>query len=122
MNQTELAADALLPCPFCGNGARMLKREIGIKGRANWDWWHSIQCAKCNAAVGYDDNRYRDKGDCARAWNTRTPDLAKMVDDMRVAKEALEKTQEPEPDWDAIRYALTRLKPYEKLFEKEGDR
>jgi len=64
--------EELKPCPFCGNGARMLKREIGIKGRNNWDWWHSIQCAKCNAAVGYDDNRYRDKNDAIKAWNTRT--------------------------------------------------
>lgn len=61
----------LLPCPFCGNGARLIKREVGIRGRANFDWWHGIQCAKCNASVGYDDNRYRDISDAKKAWNTR---------------------------------------------------
>ena len=81
----------------------------------------------------------------------RNPDLAKMVDDMRVAREALEKAVEAaenfpdihdgrvEPlqiiehlhEWEAkyltfgtvagAEKALTRLKPYEKLFEKEGE-
>lgn len=65
-NQRELK-----PCPFCGGWARMLNRSIGIRGRSGYDWWHSIQCAKCNAAVGYDDNRYRNKADAIAAWNTR---------------------------------------------------
>jgi hypothetical protein len=68
------------------------------------------------------------------------PDLAKMVEDLRVAKEALEgmfgdfiKVEMLRGDHTEVRkmvaerkekakQALTRLKPYEKLFEKEGER
>lgn len=66
------------------------------------------------------------------------PDLTKMVDDMRVAKEALEEInawglapecrssgqsgiKERSRVWTVLGSALTRLKPYEKLFEKEGE-
>lgn len=61
----------LLPCPFCSGNAKFLQRSIGIKGTMGHDWWHSIQCSRCNAAVGYDDNRYRDKQDAIKAWNKR---------------------------------------------------
>ncbi len=61
----------LKPCPFCGGNARIINRAIGIRGTNGFDWWHSIQCHLCNAAVGYDDNRYRDKNDAIKAWNTR---------------------------------------------------
>ena len=51
------------------------------------------------------------------------PDLAKMVDDMRLAKEALAQAKRAingREHTGFIDKALTRLKPYEKLFEKEG--
>ena len=48
-------------------------------------------------------------------------DLAKMVEDMRVVKEALEGIlPQGGTHYDHVRSALTRLKPYEKLVEKEG--
>lgn len=59
-------------CPFCGGNAHFLRREIGIHGRSNFDSWHGVQCKSCNAAVGYDDNRYRDKVDATKAWNIRS--------------------------------------------------
>ena len=63
------------------------------------------------------------------------PDLAKMVEDIRVAKEALQGLHDDNMDYltknhlggennhwmKGARESLTRLKPYEKLFEKEGD-
>ena len=61
----------LKPFPFCAAGARYVQRGVGIKGTAGYDRWHAIQCVKCNAGIGYDDNRFRDKGDAAKAWNTR---------------------------------------------------
>lgn len=68
---TNKQEHALKSCPFCGKSARMIQRSIGIRGTGGYDWWHGIQCAGCHAAVGYDDNRYRDKNDAIRAWNTR---------------------------------------------------
>lgn len=58
-------------CPFCGGNARFLKRAIGIQGTAGYDWWHCVQCVRCGAAVGYDDNRFREKYDAINAWNKR---------------------------------------------------
>lgn len=53
------------------------------------------------------------------------PDLAKMVEDMRMAREALESVLDEDEGYFArqelVRQALTRLKPCEKLFEKEGE-
>lgn len=55
-------------------------------------------------------------------------DLAKMVEDMRVASESIIEARRlidsvDNALADAFMYdALTRLKPYEKLFEKEGER
>jgi len=54
----------------------------------------------------------------------KAPDIAKMVEDMRVAKEALEFYRDfsfSDGGNKAIK-ALTRLEPYEKMFEKEGER
>lgn len=83
---------ALANCPFCGGPARFLKRAIGIKGTMSQDWWHSIQCARCNAAVGYDDNRYRDKADALKAWNTRATDaeITRLKDRVDALTAALE--------------------------------
>ena len=60
----------------------------------------------------------------------RNPDLAKMVDDMRLAVETLKIYANPDlfvsgyyiSGYMAAEETLTRLKPYEKLFEKEGER
>lgn len=70
-------------------------------------------------------------GDFIAAASRIAPDLAKMVEDIRVAKEALETCRtyydtsgyanEQKYDEDLIETALSSLKPYEKLFEKEGD-
>ncbi len=83
----------LKPCPFCGGNARMLRHELGIMGRSGYDWWHAIQCQRCNAAVGYDDNRYRDKSDAIRAWNTRapSPELTAANERIKVLEEGIHK-------------------------------
>jgi hypothetical protein len=106
-----LEADALLPCPFCGEvGYRHLKHRESVCCCNDDCWIYGIYMNE-------------------RAWNRRKPDLAKMVEDMRVAVETLKIYANRElfvggyypSGYLEAEQTLTRLKPYEKLFEKEVD-
>lgn len=110
-----LEADALLPCPFCG-GEAFVVSSIKITQPSRY----AVRCRDCLVETP----TCEDSAHIKQGWNNRAPDLAKMVEDMRVAKEALEMMQGymlPLGSAKLRDEALTRLKPYEKLFEKEGE-
>lgn len=74
--------EPLKSCPFCGGAAKFIKRSVGIPGTMGHDAWHAISCGGCNAGIAYDDNRFRDKDDAAKAWNRRSlldGDLSKKI-------------------------------------------
>ena len=68
---TSDVSEVLLPCPFCGSGARFVKHSAGVRGTMAFDSWDAVACAGCGATVGACDRRFRNKDDARKAWNTR---------------------------------------------------
>ena len=59
--------DVLKPCPFCGGEAEIIDPDDII----------SVQCKSCQCGT----NCYCDERSAIAKWNTRTPDLAALLDD-----------------------------------------
>lgn len=102
-----MTSEKLENCPFCGGHGKFIRREIGIRGTNGHDWWHSIQCGGCHAAVGYDDNRYRDKDDVIKAWNTRASTPCNCQKMRVILEQALtDDTGDKYNDYDTLYYAI----------------
>lgn len=93
-------------------------------GHGQWSDWVDCKGLKNQSNICECDSK--DTAEFIAAASRIAPDLTKMLDDMRVAVETLTQI---EHNLACERYvrefagkALARLKPYEKLFEKEGER
>jgi Lar family restriction alleviation protein len=86
--------DALRLCPFCGGAGTFVKHSAGIRGTAGFDSWHAVACKACGGTVGASDRRFRDKGDAAKAWNTRATAAAEAA---LAAKPVAEQDAQKEP-------------------------
>jgi Lar family restriction alleviation protein len=75
---TEQEQVQLLPCPFCGGEADILKAATNI-----CDYW--VTCANCGADGPWKDTR----AETIAAWNTRHTATAEALEAMREAREAL---------------------------------
>lgn len=79
----------LLPCPFCNEQAKFIKRVIGMPGTMGHDSWNAVKCSACEVVVGDDGRRFRTKDDAAKVWNKRfvaqsqAPQAARAILDTR---------------------------------------
>lgn len=66
----------LLPCPFCGGPAEIVKRDVEPQG----DPWYGkkvelfVECKDCSACLfdGYFHDGFYDEEKAVAAWNRRT--------------------------------------------------
>ena len=70
-----MSAENLLPCPFCGGGAVILRRTLGD----GWGDLYLATCQKCSAEGLGSSN----EAEAIAAWNRRTPQPDALPGDMR---------------------------------------
>lgn len=85
---TPTEAQSLLPCPFCGGAAKIIRTgSIG-------DRYIRVQCVSCGTSVG----ETRITLECINAWNHRTPPSSALGEEIRkLATELREKAMKATP-------------------------
>jgi Lar family restriction alleviation protein len=86
--QATKTSDKLLPCPFCGGGAELLK---GLCELDNY-----VMCLKC----GCKTKLYNTKESAIKAWNTRKPMeriVERLEEESVLSEEERERSREQNP-------------------------
>jgi len=80
----------LLPCPFCGGEAELLKGDPGLYSAEN-HLYHALKAVVCDQCIS-SSGWYLHEEEAIAAWNRRTPPAAVpdgWLEAMKIAEKAL---------------------------------